>query len=101
MPAARAVSHLDINLPIPKCCVIDVLPDSVIGIGGHRFMQHPVVQLVNDPQHLGETQHHSSSAFAGAQRERLAFHSLNLGLDHCQVVVGCALFHKKPFALSQ
>ncbi|BBP55251.1 hypothetical protein PHLH3_48770 [Pseudomonas sp. St386] len=55
MPTAGAVSHFDVDLPILKCCVIDVLPDSVIGIGGHRFVQHPVLQQVNDPQHLGKT----------------------------------------------
>ncbi len=47
MPTAGAVSHFDVDVPILKSRVIHVLPYSMISVGGHRFVQHFVLQQAN------------------------------------------------------
>jgi len=96
MSTAGAVRHFYVNLQSVKCSVINVLPNPVVDIGGHGFEKHSAFQCTDHLDHLPDVETHAAARFHSPSGECLSSQPDYLSLDHRQVVMGCALFHKKP-----
>ena len=78
MASVGAVSHFDVNLPVLVGRVVHVLPNSMIGMSRHLFVQHSFLQQTYGPDHLMEVQHHFSTTLASGQGKCFALQSGSL-----------------------
>lgn len=71
MSTAGAVRHFYVNLHSMKFRVINVLPDSVVDIGGHGFEEHSALQFTDRLDHLPEGETHVIARFESPPGECL------------------------------